>query len=187
MTVAGATQRTYTPEDKAQALMALDLNKGYVRPTADMIGLPQANLDRWKDRRDAAVESARAALSETTKVKTLADTFLKLAQAGADHALATLDKASPYHGALISAISLDKWALITGRPTSRTEVLRARYVEPASLRSLSSSVIDVEASPQRVRGVGDGAAPSHLPAGQKAKRRTKKKITPQENLTPGTP
>jgi hypothetical protein len=160
---------------------------GFVKPAATALDIPRPTLNRWSKKEDPAAERAKAALSEHSKVSKLAETFLNLAQAAAEHAFANLDKASPYHGALISAISLDKWALITGRPTSRTEVLRARYVEPASLRSLSSGVIDVETSPQRVRGVVERAGPSHLPAGQKGKRRTKKKVTPQENLTPGTP
>jgi hypothetical protein len=148
-----------------------------VKSTARQVDVPRGTLQHWEKDGTERSRQAREAITEHSKVKTLAETFLKLAQAAANHSLANLDKASPYHGALISAISLDKWALITGRPTSRTEVLRARYVEPASLRSLSSGVIDVEASPQRVRGVGERAPASQLGEGQKAEKPKRKRRT----------
>lgn len=145
MTAEGAVQRSYSDQEKGAALLALDLNNGYVKSSAHQLDVPRGTLQHWDKASEEVKARARAALSEHSKVQTLADTFLRLAQAGADHALATLERASPYHGALIGAIALDKWALITGRPTSRTEVLKARYVEPASLRLTAAAVIDVPA------------------------------------------
>lgn len=139
-------QRSYSAEEKGAALLALDMNNGFVKSTARQIDVPRGTLQHWDQAPESVKTAAREAITEHSKVANLAETFLKLAQAGAEHALANLDRATPYHGALIGAIALDKWALITGRPTSRTEVLRARYVEPTALRQLAAKVVDVPVS-----------------------------------------
>lgn len=137
--------RSYSAEDKGAALLALDLNKGFVKPTAQQLEIPRDTLNTWSKKEDPAAEAAKGEILQHKNVQKLAETLFRLAQAGADHALANIGDASPYHGALIGAIALDKWSLITGRPTSRTEVLRARYVDPDALRKISQEVIDVEA------------------------------------------
>ena len=144
MTASGAVQRSYTDADKGAALFGLDLNGGVVKTTAEALDIPRSNLEHWDDKRgEPGISAARQAISDHKNVQDLAEQFFELARRAIHHSMANLDKATPYHGALIAAISLDKWALITGRPTSRTEVLRARYVEPTALRELARKVIDV--------------------------------------------
>jgi hypothetical protein len=121
-----------------------------------------------------ATEPANGAEIRRNTVLELADAFLELAHAATAVARAKIGDASPYHAALISAISLDKWALITGRPTSRSEVHSFRYVEPDALRSLAAKVVDV--------------TPAHLTANQgsalpppKARKHRRKRRFPAQD------
>jgi hypothetical protein len=164
-------QRSYTHEDNEAMVAMVQVNGGYVKPTAEMIGVPRKTLEYKVEHSEAldaltrvpthselvekaavpieaapntpAPDPANARAIRQNTVAELADAFLELAHAATAVAKAKIGDASPYHAALISAISLDKWALITGRPTSRSEFHTYRYVEPDALRSLATKVVDV--------------------------------------------
>jgi len=59
----------------------------------------------------------------------------------------TLAKASAYQLTIMAGINYDKYLLGSGRPTSRSEVLKARYVEPEGLRKLSAAIVTVASKP----------------------------------------
>lgn len=190
MTVEAPSRRSYSEAEVAESLTALRANDGVVKRTAEDLGIPRMTLAQW------AMESRRpqSARNQDIRLKVSHDKSeetIRMLDAIIPQALARVAEALPsvngYQAMLVSAIAIDKRQLLSGGPTSRTETLRARYVEPASLRSLSSGVIDVESHPpQRVRGVRVRAAASHLPEKQK-RPRAKRRTTLKENLTTGTP
>jgi hypothetical protein len=190
VTVETPSRRSYSEEDVAASLTALRANDGVVKRTAEDLGIPRMTLAQWamETRRPQTAGNAaqRLQVSQDKSQETI-----RMLDAIIPQALARVAEALPsvngYQAMLVSAIAIDKRQLLSGGPTSRTETLRARYVEPASLRSLSSGVIDVEASPQRVRGVEDGAGPSHLPEKQKRPRAKRKTTARTSNSAPGTP
>jgi hypothetical protein len=65
--------------------------------------------------------------------------------------LEKVKKATLRDNTIAAGTAQDKLNILTGRPTSITEVLRARYVEGNSLRSMASRVIDVPALPARAK------------------------------------
>lgn len=144
-------QRTYSQEEKDGVLLAVALNggTGSIKPTAARLGMPRETVaGQW----NRYLDEAHALTSSHKEGQTLADRFLAIAIAAQNRVMELLgEEKSAYRAALIEGINFDKWALITGRPTSRTEILKARYVEPEALRRTASAVIDVPARPARRR------------------------------------
>jgi hypothetical protein len=133
----------------AGAVLAVKANRGFVKPVADAMGLKSQTLGRWVrgDRRSAGA-GERAILVQKQE-RELLEGFLESALRAQEMAMSpeNLAKASSYQLTLMAAVNYDKFLLGTGRPTSRSETLKARYVEPEALRKVSSMAIDVPSRP----------------------------------------
>lgn len=135
--------KSYSQEVKDGAILAVASNNGYVKPTAEQIGIPVRTLQAWWNK---YLEAAQDLTVRHKDGQGLADRFLAIAIAAQDRVMELLPETkSAYQAALIEGINLDKYLLLTGRPTSRTEILKARYVDPDALRKVSQEVIDVPA------------------------------------------
>lgn len=174
----------YSEEQVATAVLAVKANRGFVKPVADKMGLKSQTLGRWVDgSRRADGAASRAAMVHKAE-QNLLDGFLELAVAARQVALEKIGSASAYQATLIGGISYDKYLLGTGRPTSRTESLKARYVEGDSLRSIASRVVDVpalplglargERTPKVAGGEGRGSYLTQSPQTKEPRKRTKK-------------
>lgn len=146
MTVETPARRVYSEEDIAGALTSMRANEGQVRATSREIGVPATTLSQWaRDARrpETAENSARRHVVSTQQ----AEETIQQLSAIIPQALARVAEALPtlngYQAMLAAAIAIDKRQLLSGGPTSRTEVLRARYVEPTALRALAAKVVDV--------------------------------------------
>ena len=146
MAVDTPRRRTYSEEDIAGALTSLRANDGQVRATARELGIPPMTLGQWatETRRPEtpANRPNRIAVSTHQVEETISQLSAIIPQALA-RVVEALPTLNGYQAMLAAAIAIDKRQLLSGGPTSRTEVLRARYVEPTALRELARKVIDV--------------------------------------------
>jgi hypothetical protein len=134
---------SYSEAEVAGAVLAVKANRGYVKPVADAMGLKSQTLGRWvRGDRRAAGAAKRAAMVHKQE-QALLEGFLESALRAQELAMSPekLEKASSYQLMLMSAVGYDKFLLGTGRPTSRSETLKARYVEPEALRKISSTAV----------------------------------------------
>lgn len=140
-------RRSYPEAEVAAAVLAVKANNGYVKPVADKLGLHHQTLERWvKGERRASGAPTRAMMVHKAEEE-LIQGFLELAGAATKQALANIGDAKSRDASIVAGIAYDKYLLGTGRPTSRTETLKARYVESDALRKVSASVIEGEAKP----------------------------------------
>ena len=144
-------RRHYSDAEIQGALQAVEANRGYIKPTAEALGIPEKTLYNWTVERGQRARAARTRLLGGNDDLGLADRFLDVVIAAQDRTMEALPKASAYQAALIGAISIDKRQLILGRPTSRSEQVRTRYVEGDALHSMAARVIDLPALPALTR------------------------------------
>lgn len=171
-------RRSYSEDDVASALTSLRGNEGRIRSTARDLAIPAMTLSQWASEARRPETAENAPRRHEVSTRQVEETIQTLSEV-IPQALARVKEALPslngYQAMLTAAIAIDKRQLLSGGATSRTEVLRARYVEPGDLRKLSGAVIDTTVSPRR-RGVSERASPSHLPALEKrpSRKRTRK-------------
>lgn len=77
-------QRTYSQEEKAAAMAALDANEGNVRGTAQQLGIPRDTLLTWRDVRDGKRNNQKQPIgggqaSRLAAKLSLADAFERIA------------------------------------------------------------------------------------------------------------
>jgi len=144
-------KRSYTEEEVAAGLNAVLANGGKIRSTAREIGVPVMTVSQWASQsrrvpRSASEAAHRAELSTRNREDTVRrlDEVIPLALA---RVVEAIPDEGAYRAMLTAAIAIDKRQLLTGGVTSRTETVKARYVEGDSLRSIASRVIDVPALP----------------------------------------
>ena len=139
----------YSEEEVAAAVLAVKANRGYVQPVAEKMGLHSQTLGRWVRGDRRASGAAKRALMVHKAEQELLEGFLESALRSQELAMApeTLAKASAYQLTIMAGINYDKYLLGSGRPTSRSEVLKARYVEPEGLRKLSAAIVTVASKP----------------------------------------
>ena len=120
-----STQRQYTPEDKAKALLALEANSGNVNGTARELGMPEATLRSWKERGlDGMDEEVRQIYEGHQsdlglKLEGILETFLPYLDDEEAIEEASLKERSVSFGILV-----DKYRLVTGRSTANVEERR---------------------------------------------------------------
>jgi hypothetical protein len=176
-----AERGVYSDQDIVGALKAVDANLGYVKPTAAALGIPEKTLWNWTHRGGKRALAARRRMLSGNEDSAIADRYLDIVIAAQDQTMAALPKASAYQAVMIGAVAFDKRQLGLGRPTSRSEVVRTRYVEGDALHSMAARVIDVPALPSpvlpgqartpKVAGVGRKSYPLRQSAGSKAKKK----------------
>jgi len=113
-------QRSYSDADKAKALIALDLNGGNVKYTAEQLNLPRKTLATWKDGNhiNEDVVSIRH-----NKTQELANKFEDLANIYINQAVLTVDKATGTNAITGAGIAVDKMRLLRGESTANIAVL----------------------------------------------------------------
>jgi hypothetical protein len=113
-------QRSYSDADKAKALIALDLNGGNVKFTAEQLNLPRKTLATWKDGNhiNEDVVSIRH-----NKTQELANKFEDLANIYINQAVLTVDKATGTNAITGAGIAVDKMRLLRGESTANIAVL----------------------------------------------------------------
>jgi hypothetical protein len=108
-------RRTYSTEDKATALLLLDLNRGNVKRAAQVAGIPRKTLAQWKDGKGVSAEVVSLHYARGSDLADRFEHFIHL----------MLDSISPQKIAEMtgleavkaSAILVDKMQLLRGQPT----------------------------------------------------------------------
>lgn len=137
----GQPRKRYSEQEIAAAVLAVKANNGYIKPVADKMGLNHETLGRWvRGQRRGSGAANRAVMVHKQEQELIAG-FLELAGVATKQALANIGEAKSRDASIVAGIAYDKYLLGTGRPTSRTEQLRARYVEPEALRKISSTAV----------------------------------------------
>lgn len=111
--------RSYTDAEKAKALIALDLNNGNVKFTAEQIGIPRITLNQWKN--EQYINSDVIALRHN-KTKELADRFEDLANLYIGQAVLTVDSAKGTNAITGAGIAVDKMRLLRGESTQNIAI-----------------------------------------------------------------
>lgn len=112
-------QRSYSDADKAKALIALDLNGGNVKYTAEQLNLPRKTLATWKDGNhiNEDVVSIRH-----NKTQELANKFEDLANLYIGQAVLTVDSAKGTNAITGAGIAVDKMRLLRGESTQNIAI-----------------------------------------------------------------
>ena len=121
-------RRSYSDEEKANALLALDANGGKVALTAQQLGLPWSTLKEWKEGRGTVF--AVTELREGKRLP-LAERFEELAHRCLDLLPVKIEDASPRDLGVIAAIAVDKSRLLREQPTTITRAEEASDAERA--------------------------------------------------------
>lgn len=111
-------QRRYSDHDKAKALIALDLNGGNVKYTAQQINIPRKTLSQWNN---GHIPDDVASIRHN-KTKDLADKFEDLAHLYISQAVDTVDKANGTNAITGAGIAVDKMRLLRGESTANIAV-----------------------------------------------------------------
>ena len=111
-------QRRYSDHDKAKALIALDLNGGNVKYTAQQINIPRKTLSQWNN---GHIPDDVASIRHN-KTKDLADKFEDLAHLYIAQAVDTVDKANGTNAITGAGIAVDKMRLLRGESTAHIAV-----------------------------------------------------------------
>jgi hypothetical protein len=112
-------QRSYSDADKAKALIALDLNGGNAKYTAQQLDIPRKTLSAWKD--GAHINEDVASIRHN-KTKDLADKFEELANLYIGQATLTVDSAKGTTAITGAGIAVDKMRLLRGESTQNIAV-----------------------------------------------------------------
>ena len=112
-------RRRYSDHDKAKALMALDLNGGNVKYTAQQIDIPRKTLGEWAN---GNIPEDVATLRHN-KTLDLASKFEDLAHLYIAQAVDTVENAKGTNAITGAGIAVDKMRLLRGESTANIAVL----------------------------------------------------------------
>jgi transposase-like protein len=132
------TRRRYSDEEKAEALVLLDLNRNLdcpVAATANALQIPDSTIDTWKA--GAYVSDTARALSGEKKSQ-LRELYTKAVLKGLDDILSTGVPAT-WRDATAIATFTDKILLLDGQATAITE--HRRGVTPEQARQLLADYV----------------------------------------------
>lgn len=134
--------REYTPEFKAQALTALQLNEGNVNLTAKQLGMPPDTLYSWQN--GSGITQNVLDIQRGVKGP-LADQFEATARMYLEHAQKpdVIEKTSGYYATIGASDAMKSAQLLRGQPTSITETLNRNDLLETLQTVLSERVIDV--------------------------------------------
>lgn len=125
--------RTYTREQKADALARLAAEGGNVKRAALAADVPRKTLEGWGKGRGVDAEVLR--MTEESK-KNLAEKFMREAEGAVDAAAGKRDGAS-YRDLMIgAAVAVDKAQLLSGAPTAIIEAEHRRQTAEQALDRL---------------------------------------------------
>lgn len=115
-------RRSFSDNDKAAALAALDANGGNVYKTAKELGVSYSTLHSWSN--GVGVNSDVSAVRDEKKIE-LADKLEAVANRYADHLLedATVLKTGAKDAAITVGTAIDKMRLLRGLPTEIIQVI----------------------------------------------------------------
>ncbi len=106
-------KRSYSAEEKGEALAVLDANEGNVLKTAEQLGIPRKTLEGWsKDRATQVVNEIRQ-----IKKAELAQKFGNIVDRLLDLVLEDLPNLPPQVKLTGLGIATDKWLLLNDQPT----------------------------------------------------------------------
>lgn len=119
-------KRTYTDEQKAEALAVLKANGGNLTRTAGATGIPRKTLAEWSKGNHVS-DAAEALIPQ--KVDELADKLEKIAHLISDSLPEKIEKAGLRDASVSLGVVIDKRNLLIGKPTSISESRsdKARY------------------------------------------------------------
>jgi transposase-like protein len=106
-------KRSYTDEQRASALAALEANAGDVRKTARELGIPEATLRLWKQGKRHPEAAAMCA----AKKAPLAEALREVARQLLESIPSKIDESSLSQVAVAMGIAVDKAQLLDGKPT----------------------------------------------------------------------
>ncbi len=114
-------KRSYSDNEKAEALAALDANGGNVTLTARQLTIPKQTLENWSNER-----GIHPAVTEmgTQKKEDLRASLESLAAKLVDRLTNGVDLASFKDASIALGIAVDKMQLLAGKPTVITEPQR---------------------------------------------------------------
>ena len=112
-------KRTYSDEEKANALVALDANGGNVMRTARELGIPHMTLEQWRRGRGVHPDVIRL---RNEKREPLADRLEQVAHLLLDALPNKIGKANLQQVATAAAIAVDKSRLLRGNRPPLTQV-----------------------------------------------------------------
>ena len=115
------TKRSYSEEEKAEALALLNVNGGNVNSTAKQLHMPVPTLRKWangKHINNAVLQK------EQQKKQSLAELFEEVARAYIARALdlGAIDDTRGKDAVIAAATALDKLQLLIGAPTARSQI-----------------------------------------------------------------
>jgi transposase-like protein len=129
-------KRSYTDEERGNALAALAANGGNVSRTAAALGIPAKTLEHWAK----GERQPRSAQMGELKKGPLADAFEDLArQLLAGMTPAKIADANLQQLATAAGIAVDKMQLLRGKPTGVTETRTPEQLD-AEIRRLGSEL-----------------------------------------------
>ncbi len=143
-------QRTYSDADKAKALIALDLNGGNVKYTAEQLNIPRITLHSWKE---GEYLNDDVLAIRHNKTKDLADKFESLAHLYIGQAIQTVDSAKGTNAITGAAVAVDKMRLLRDQSTANinvndsainTLIAKGIVASIEDAKALLNSVIDGE-------------------------------------------
>ncbi len=114
----GQERRSYSEQDRADALTALALNDGNVLRTARQLGIADSTLRRFIE---AAEDRPSLRVMRDRKKSDLAAKWEALANKAVDRARELVDNASFRDASWTAAVATDKVQLLKGQPTQRVE------------------------------------------------------------------
>ena len=106
---------SYTEDQKATALAALQANGGNLIQTSKVTGIPRTTLRLWRDDKNVPATVAEKCQQ---KKEDLADKLERLAQRLADASFGKAEEANLQSCATSMAIAIDKMQLLREKPTN---------------------------------------------------------------------
>ena len=134
-------QRTYSDADKAKALIALDLNGGNAKYTAQQLDIPRKTLSAWKD--GAHIHDDVASIRHN-KTQDLADKFESLAHLYIGQAIQTVDSAKGTNAITGAAVAVDKMRLLRDQSTANIDV-RSDAINALIAKGIVANIADAKA------------------------------------------
>jgi len=145
--------RSYSDADKAKALIALDLNGGNVKYTAQQIDIPRKTLATWKDGNHLNEDVASL---RHNKTKDLADKFEELAHLYIGQAKQTIDSAKGTNAITGAAVAVDKMRLLRDQSTSNINVQQS-VIHSYITQGLASNIEEAQAIYDQLEsGIAEG-------------------------------
>ena len=134
-------QRTYSDADKAKALIALDLNGGNVKYTAEQLNIPRITLHSWKE---GEYLNDDVLAIRHNKTQDLADKFESLAHLYIGQAIQTVDSAKGTNAITGAAVAVDKMRLLRDQSTANIDV-RSDAINALIAKGIVANIEDAKA------------------------------------------